>query len=139
MRKTTSGIWIPGDPVTTDDSYGDLVNSVITNGNVLDNLITNSADTIVEIGQATGGSLNGFMRTKNGFVFQWGRVEVPTGPGARVILPKPSAITITVNVNCISGMYLAYAPGDLYAGNAFNVATNSAHTEEVGWRSVGRM
>jgi hypothetical protein len=36
-------------------------------------------------------------------------------------------------------MFLTYIPGDQMTGSTFNVATNSATTQQIFWQSVGRM
>lgn len=150
---TTTNYKLQKPALGKSETATDLINAVSANSDICETQFTtlNSSvnsinseingivDLIIDEGQATGGSLNGYIVTKQGFVFQWGRASIPAGAGARIALPKSTNITIGVNANCTSGMYLVYIPDGLIAGNAFNVATNSPNTEEIFWKSVGRM
>lgn len=118
----------------------DSINITVTaQGKEIDAVV----DYIVEEGQEIGGSLNGFRRTKNGFVSQWGRASVPPGPGAVIPLIKPVAIISGIVPTCISGMYFVEAPGSFYTHAApiasFNVATSSSKEEQIFWYAEGRM
>ena len=157
LKTTSNGIMIPDNGTTSStDEIGDVVNAVVNHGNVLYNTIQNVSslnstvtnistlmngmvDTIIEEGQNIGGSLNGYIVTKKGFVFQWGRIAVPTGAGARVTFPKKQNITITVNTNCTTGLFITYTPKDMMDGTGFNIATNSSTVQEANWFSIGNM
>jgi len=135
------------------NEIGTINTALTTQGNeivAIDNTLTTQGNEIKTItdytirqSQDTGGLLNGYIQTKQGFMSQWGRFSVP--PGAGVTVPLAISVTIIsgINTNCTTGMHLTYTPKTSYTHAApitsFTVSTDSTLTEEIFWRAEGRV
>lgn len=81
MQTTSNNIKIPDNPNSSSDSFADIVNAIINNGNAINTMNGNISSTQTDYN-------SGYIKLSNGFMIQWGH---------------PAAVTMQANGQQITG------------------------------------
>lgn len=65
MQTTNNGIKIPDNPTNSNDKFADIINAIISNGNIMNTINGNISTAQTDYPQ-------GYIKFTNGFMLQWG-------------------------------------------------------------------